>query len=159
MSFFKRLFGSNSTTSNQDPEEELSELGIDPEATVGVVRAYLVAIDPGYVIGLQREDEWYLPGGIVEGPGRPEDMPHGKHFEPLAWYLKEQTGMTLEGLSDGVGMGMFQSENGMELTVLYMGTASGTQTSGSRFELDSIPDLAGVCSVTADEIRKICSRV
>lgn len=161
MGFLRRLFGGKANRDEQLDEwlTAVKAAGIDTEAKVKVVRAYLVTVDPSFVIGIENNNEWYLPGGIVEGPGRPDGGPPGQHFAPLAWHLKEQTGLTLEGLSDAIGVGMFPGNDGIETTVLYAGRASGTQTGGSRFALDEIPEFASVCNVSEQEIRDICSRI
>jgi hypothetical protein len=134
-------------------------MDLDPNAKVYLVRAFLVALVPGLVIGIQREGEWYLPGGIVEGPGMPEGMLPEQHFESLAWYLMEQTGLQLTGLSDAIGVSMLPASEGVEVTVLYAGSATGTQTGGTQFSPDSLPEFAGICTVTQDQIRSICSRL
>ena len=164
MSWFKRMFGKPSvafdSTRAQTPSTptQLSAVGLDPKAKVFLVRAFLVALEPRLVIGIQHEGKWYLPGGIVEGPGTPPGMPRGSHFEPLAWHLMEQTGLQLTGLSDGVGVGIFPGPNGPEVTVLYLGRAAGTQTGGTQFVLESLPEFAAICAVTPDQIRNLCSR-
>jgi hypothetical protein len=128
----------------------------DDRTKVNLVRAFLGTVDPGFVIGIRLDEEWYLPGGVVEGPGAPEGMPPINHFEPLAWHLMQQTGLRLTGLSDAVGVGMRPGSRGTELTVLYAGVATGTQTGGTRFRLDSLPEFAAICSVSHDQIRDIC---
>jgi hypothetical protein len=134
-------------------------MDLDPNAKVCLVRAFLVALDPGLVIGIQRDGKWYLPGGIVEGPGMPEGMLPEQHFKTLAWYLMEQTGLQLTGLSDAIGVSMLPASEGVEVTVLYAGSVTGRQTRGTRFSLESLPEFASICAVTQDQIRSICGRL
>ncbi len=155
MSLLRRLFGRPSPAGAPSPQ---NASGLDPKAKVLLVRAFLVALDPGLVIGIQRDGEWYLPGGIVEGPGTPDGVPRGSHFEPLAQHLLSQTGLRLTGLSDAVGLGMFPAPDGVEATVLFVGKATDAQTGGTQFSLDSLPEFAKICAVTHDTIRNLCSR-
>jgi len=136
----------------------LREAGLDPKTKILLVRAFLVALEPGVVIGIQLEGQWFLPGGIVEGPGRPEGTARDSHFEPLAWHLMKQTGLQLTGLSDAVGVGLFPVPNGAELTVLYVGSVTGKQTEGTQFLPHSVPEFAKICAVSKDQIRTLCSR-
>lgn len=156
MSLLKRLFGKSSPAGASPPH---TASGLDPKAKVYLVRAFLVALDSGLVIGIQREGEWYLPGGIVEGPGTPDGVPRGSHFEPLAQHLLSQTGLRLTGLSDAVGLGMFPAPDGVEATVLYVASATGEQTEGTQFSLDALPEFAKICAVTHDQIRNLCGRL
>ncbi len=125
------------------------------QATVQVVRAFIVCFVPDLVVGLQGQDgQWYLPGGIVEGVGCPQGFPPGDHYYPLEWYVRGQTGLELTGLSDALQMGIYPGEREFEATILYAGQATGILWQGTRLDYRNLPQFAPVCINPAELIAR-----
>lgn len=110
-----------------------------------ITRAFIACFRENAVIGLQRDKEWYLPGGIIKGPGTPTELLNSYPSDSLRWYLKHSTGLDLVGLSPGLDVTIFNAEQKTELTVLYDGIARGELIAGTLLSLDALPNFAFVC--------------
>jgi hypothetical protein len=127
-----------------------------------VVYGFVLGLHPNTVLGIEREDGWYLPGGVVEGRGTPDGAPIPEseycgdpvRFAPLAWHVKQQTGLDLVGLSAPFQVVFSNIEDGIAVTMLYIGKAVGTQTGGTVIESDRIPEFAPLCGVKRDQIER-----
>jgi hypothetical protein len=127
------------------------------EPRVQVVRAYIVFFLPEAIsIAYQSQEGWLLPGGIVEGPGRPDNVPGrlGEHFYPLAGHVATQTGLTLVGLTDGVALTFSQPGDRLEATVLYIGETQGRLQRGEILDPAALPMFSPICGSPEDLVRR-----
>jgi hypothetical protein len=118
-----------------------------PQERIVRVHAYIAGFLPDLVVGFQKDGNWYLPGGVVEGNPFKANFPHTsqEHFYPLANYVKQQTGLVLTGLSDALQLTISHLPGGPEATIIYVGGASGELTSGQRLDLNNLPLFAVEC--------------
>jgi hypothetical protein len=132
------------------------------QRTCQVAYGYVLGFAPNTVIGIQREDIWYLPGGPVEGRGAPGDVPTTKlesdgdpvRSAGLAWHVKQQTGLDLVRLSEPFQVMISDIENGIAVTMLYLGQAAGTRTGGTPIEACRIPQFAPISSVSQRQVER-----
>lgn len=120
------------------------------------VYAYIAGFLPDIVVGFQKDGQWYLPGGIVEGNPVLDKFPQTSqaHFYLLANYVKQQTGLILTGLSDAQQLTISNLPEGQVATVIYVGTASGEVKKGERLDLYNLPEFAVECGSPQDTIEK-----
>lgn len=128
-----------------------------PGSKIQRVYAFIAYFQPDLVVGLQRDGEWYLPGGILEGKKDSAGVSGtgSSVFSELASYIKQQTGLTLTSLSKGLQIMMRQVEDGAELIVLYAGRATGDLSGGARLAVEALPNFAPVCGEPEKLIREL----
>ena len=129
-----------------------------PRETIRATYAYLLLAKGDRFLALADDAQWVLPGGIVEGPGAPEvltqafetkriDQPAPeddpakdlaqytvRHSAPLAWLVKQQTGLDLVALSAPFGLKLFEGEHGPSASMLYSGDATGDRLGGELID-------------------------
>jgi hypothetical protein len=132
------------------------------QPTCQVVYGYVLGFAPNTVIGIEREDGWYLPGGPVEGKGAPEGVSVREpefngdpaRFAPLARHVKQQTGLELTRLSPPFQVMISDIEDGLAVTMVYLAHATGTRTGGTLLVAERIPELAPLCSVSRRQVER-----
>jgi hypothetical protein len=100
------------------------------------------------VIGVERGGKWSLPGGPVEaddlpdtsGIAVPPDCGDPIRFAPLAWHVREQTGLVVVRLHGPFVVNQHPSEGAaFDMSLYYLAVATGQQTGGTLLTAASLP--------------------
>jgi hypothetical protein len=129
-----------------------------PKGKIRVVYGFVLGFLPDTVIAIEGNGQCRLPGGVVEGLGEPTGSTDGQHFQPLAWHVKEQTGLDLTEISNGTGVSIFEGESGPSVSVLYIAKATGSRTKGRIVSAEAIPEFDSICPVSTDQIQSFLKK-
>ena len=79
------LHGGNMDINSLSPEDHARL----PKGKIVVVYGFVLGFLPNTVIAVRQGDDWFLPGGAVEGPGTPAGTDDGQHFRALASHVTD----------------------------------------------------------------------
>jgi hypothetical protein len=122
-----------------------SEIDTESQKRSETTRGFIACFHHDAVVGLHRQGEWYLPGGVVKGSGTPTQIVHSSLFQSMKWYLEQETGLELMGISRGFDVTILNVEQKPELTILYYGVVRGALIAGTLLSLNALPTFAPVC--------------
>jgi hypothetical protein len=106
------------------------------------------------IIGLQRNGKWYLPGGIVKGKEVPPEIQNANVYDSLKWYMQQQTGLRITGLSHGhVLEGKNAPPNDVVIVLNHIIATNGELSAGTLIPLDALPVFAPEYGDPRDYIR------
>lgn len=130
--------------------------GAPEDYRCGAVHGYVLLFLPDRITVVERDGEYYLPGGVIPGvldiDGFPNTGP--RHFYPMADYVREQTGLILTDLSDAVQIIMSPLTAHFELSVFYLAYAEGRQTRGTPTLRTDLPRLHYTCDDPSEMIER-----
>jgi len=117
------------------------------------------------VIGFQRGGQWFLPGGPVEaddlpdtsGISIPPDCCDPVRYAPLAWHVREQTGLQIARLHGPFAINQHPAQGlHFDMSLYYLAVATGEQTGGTLLDANSLPHFSKFspdCPAEPDFIR------
>jgi len=114
------------------------------------------------VIGIEREGQWYLAGGPVDGGALLDPAAHQAQsdsgdplrFPPLAALVQQQLGLELVRLGGPFSVNMHPAQgDSFDISMYFLGVARGERTGGTLLSADKLPRFADACPAEAAFIR------